>query len=70
MGEGMRRKLETAGIKVVFYKGTQTPEEIAISYVKGLLASDPTVNSCDHGPDHVCHEPEKDHLHKPKHSHE
>ncbi|MFZ2955649.1 MAG: NifB/NifX family molybdenum-iron cluster-binding protein [Candidatus Ozemobacteraceae bacterium] len=69
MGEGMRRNLEKAGVGVIFCKTADSPEELAVSYAKGLLTSTPLENACDHGPDHVCGDhghgqtPERKHKH-------
>ena len=67
MGEGMRRNLEKAGINVVFCKTPQMPEVLAVSYAKGLLTSNPSNNTCDHGSDHDCHAEGKGHGHQHRH---
>lgn len=70
MGEGMRRNLGKAGISVVFCKSpqsAQSPETLAIDYAKGHFSSDPSANTCDHGPDHACHTNGHNHSHHQKH---
>jgi DNA-binding PadR family transcriptional regulator len=71
MGEGMRRNLEKAGISVVFCQAAADPDALAISFAKGLLASDPQANTCSHGPDHVCHTEgdAREHGHTSGHKH-
>lgn len=67
MGDGMRRNLEKAGINVVFCKTPQIPEVLAVAYAKGLLISDISGNTCDHGPDHDCHAEGNGQGHQNKH---